>query len=105
MELNLFPTETEETSKVLFVNFGEKEQNYCLPLVEKLRKAGINTELFPDAAKMNKQMSYANNKNIPFVVLIGGNEMEQNILTVKDMSAGEQIKFAKIEDFITRIQS
>ena len=102
-ELNLFPSDTEETTKVLFVNFGEKEQNYCLPLVEKLRKAGINSEIFPESAKMKKQMTYANNKNIPYVVLIGENEMEQNILTVKDMHAGEQIQFESLEIFIEKI--
>jgi len=99
-ELSLFPADTEETTQVLFVNFGEKEQGYCLPLVEKIRKAGINSEIFPESAKMKKQMTYANNKNIPYVILIGENEMEQNILTVKDMHKGEQIQFESIEKFI-----
>ena len=105
MELKIFPTETEESTKVLFVNFGEKEQNYCLPLVNQLRMAGINSELFPEPAKMKKQMTYANNKNIPYVVLIGENEMAQNILTVKDMHAGQQITFSNIEDFITAMKA
>ncbi|MCD4694675.1 MAG: histidine--tRNA ligase, partial [Bacteroidales bacterium] len=105
MELNLFPTETEETTSVLFVNFGEKEQSYCLPLVVKLRKAGISAEIYPEPAKMKKQMTYANNKNIPYVVLIGENEMDQNILTVKDMNAGKQIEFKQIEDFIANIKA
>ncbi len=105
MELNKFPTDTEETTKVLFVNFGEKEQNYCLTLVNQLRKAGINSELFPESAKMKKQMTYANNKNIPYVVLIGENEMEKNILTVKDMNAGEQISFSNIEEFINTVKA
>ena len=92
LELNLFPAETSATTQVLFVNFGEKEQKYCLPLVSKLRNAGINAELFPDQAKMKKQMSYANNKNIPFVVLVGENEMNSGTLTLKDMSSGEQVQ-------------
>jgi histidyl-tRNA synthetase len=92
LELNLFPAETSATTQVLFVNFGEREQKYCLPLVSKLRNAGINAELFPDQAKMKKQMSYANSKNIPFVVLIGENEMNSGTLTLKDMSSGEQVQ-------------
>jgi histidyl-tRNA synthetase len=92
LELNLFPAETSATTQVLFVNFGEKEQKYCLPLVSRLRSAGINAELFPDQAKMKKQMSYANSKNIPFVVLVGENEMNSGSLTVKDMSSGEQVQ-------------
>ncbi|MCF8367774.1 MAG: histidine--tRNA ligase [Bacteroidales bacterium] len=103
LELDLFPKDAEETTKVLFVNFGEKEQNYCLPLVDKLRKSGINAELFPEPAKMKKQMTYANNKNIPFVVLIGENEMEQGILTVKNMIAGDQTQFNSIETLISQI--
>lgn len=92
LELDLFPAETNATTQVLFVNFGEKEQKYCLPLVSRLRSAGINAELFPDQAKMKKQMSYANSKNIPFVVLVGENEMNSGSLTVKDMSSSEQVQ-------------
>jgi histidyl-tRNA synthetase len=91
LELDLFPAETSATTQVLFVNFGEKEQKYCLPLVSRLRSAGINAELFPDQAKMKKQMSYANSKKIPYVVLVGENEMNSGTLTLKDMSSGEQI--------------
>jgi len=104
-EQNLFPSETDSVTKVMFANFGKKEQDYCMTLVSKLRQSGINAELFPESAKMKKQMTYANNKNIPYVVLIGENEMEQNILTVKDMNAGQQITFSKIEEFITTINS
>jgi histidyl-tRNA synthetase len=89
-ELNLFPEKTQATTQVLFVNFGEAEQKYCMPLVNELRNSGINTELFPDQARLKKQMSYANSKNIPFVVLVGENEMVKNILTVKNMITGEQ---------------
>jgi histidyl-tRNA synthetase len=90
LEKNLFPEETRSGTQVMFVNFGEKEEKYCLPIVEKMRKTGISTELFPGAAKMKKQMTYANNKNIPFVILVGENEMENSIFTVKNMLTGEQ---------------
>ncbi|HRW62091.1 MAG TPA: histidine--tRNA ligase, partial [Bacteroidales bacterium] len=66
-QLNIFPTEIVASTKVMFVNFGEKEEIYCLPLLQKLRENGVNAEIFPEPAKMKKQMSYANNKNIPFV--------------------------------------
>jgi len=105
MELNLFPTETEETTQVLFVNFGRKEQQYCLPLVAELRRHEINTEMYPEAAKMKKQMTYANNKNIPWVFLIGENEMNQTKLTPKDMNAGVHVEFETLEAFITHLKA
>ena len=102
MEKDLFPTATQTTTQVLFVNFGEKEQKYCISLVKMLRNAGISTELFPDSAKMKKQMNYANNNNIPFVVLIGENEMNEGTLTVKDMEAGQQITYLNLDEFIAQ---
>jgi histidyl-tRNA synthetase len=102
LELNLFPIETSATTQVLFVNFGEKEQKYCLPLIQQLRLAGINTELYPDQAKMKKQMSYANNKKIPFVALVGENEMNTGVLTVKNMTSGEQFE-STLDDLIKKI--
>ncbi len=99
LEKNLFPKDTQETTQVMFVNFGEKEQKYCLPLVHQLRSSGINAELFPESAKLKKQMNYANNKNIPFVVLVGDNEMEGDYLTVKNMNSGEQ-KQMSLEEII-----
>ena len=105
LEQNLFPATTQNTTQVMFVNFGEKEQKHCISLVNKLRKAGINTELFPDSAKMKKQMNYANNNNIPFVVLIGENEMTQGTLTVKDMEAGKQNSYQNLDDFIAQLKS
>ena len=102
-ETNLFPSGTDETTQVMFVNFGEKEQAHCLKLTDKLRKSGINAEIFPDAVKLKKQMTYANNKNIPFVVLIGENEMKENTLTVKDMLAGKQDRYETIGEFIAQI--
>nr|MBC8488970.1 histidine--tRNA ligase [Bacteroidota bacterium] len=92
MEKNLFPEETLSTTQVLFINFGKEEEKYCLHQVGKLRAAGINTEIFPEAAKLKKQLNYANNKKIPFVVLVGENEMKENVLTVKDMNSGQQTK-------------
>lgn len=89
-ELNLYPEHTEDSVQVFFVNFGSDEEKYCLPLVSKLRKNGINAELYPASAKMKKQMKYANDKNVPFVVMIGGDEMEKNVLSVKNMETGEQ---------------
>jgi len=101
-ELNLFPEAGESTSQVFFVNFGEEEGNYCLKLLAQIRKAGINAELFPDSAKMKKQMTYANKKNIPFVVMVGKNEMENNVLSVKNMKTGEQEEMG-IEGLIERV--
>jgi len=102
-EHEMFPDSTGSTTQVLFVNFGEKEQNYCLKLLEELRKAGVNSEIYPESAKMKKQMTYANNNNIPYVILIGENEMTQETLTVKDMLAGEQVSFKNIKDLIEQI--
>lgn len=89
-ELDLYPEHTEDSVQVFFVNFGSEEEKYCLPLVSKLRKNKINAELYPASAKMKKQMKYANDKNIPFVVMIGGDEMEKNVLSVKNMDTGDQ---------------
>ena len=88
--LDLYPKEAVNSTQVLFINFGETETAYCLPIVGKLRQAGIRSEIFPDKAKMKKQMSYANAKNIPFVVLAGENEMAVGKVTLKNMESGEQ---------------
>lgn len=88
--LNLYPKEITTNTQVLFINFGEKEAEYCLPILCKARENGIRTELFPDSAKMKKQMSYANANNIPFVVLAGDNEMQSGVVTLKNMETGEQ---------------
>ena len=88
--LDLYPKEAVNSTQVLFINFGDKETAYCLPIVGKLRQAGIRAEIFPDKAKMKKQMSYANAKNIPFVVLAGENEMAAGQVTLKNMESGEQ---------------
>lgn len=89
-ELDLFPDYTQDSVQIFFVNFGPEEEKYCLPLVAQIRKKGINAELYPDNAKLKKQMKYANDKNVPYVAMVGKNEMEKNVLTVKDMNSGEQ---------------
>jgi histidyl-tRNA synthetase len=88
--LDLYPKETINATQILFINFGDKETAYCLPIVNKCRAAGIRTEMFPDSAKMKKQMNYANAKNIPFVVLAGENEINAGKVTLKNMTTGEQ---------------
>ena len=88
--LDLYPKDALQTTQVLFINFGEAEADYCLPIVAKVRRAGIRAELYPDAAKMKKQLGYANAKQIPFVVLAGSGEMEQGRVTLKNMETGEQ---------------
>ncbi|TNF24176.1 MAG: histidine--tRNA ligase, partial [Bacteroidetes bacterium] len=89
-EANQFPAFTSDSTQVFFVNFGEKEAAYCLGLCKQLREAGINTELYPDSAKMKKQMTYANNNTIPFVVMVGTQEMEAGKIGLKNMVTGEQ---------------
>ena len=88
--LDLYPKEAVRTTQLLFINFGKAETDYCLPFVAKARQAGIRTEIYPDEAKMKKQMSYANAKHIPFVALAGQDEMNQGKLTLKNMITGEQ---------------
>lgn len=88
--LDLYPKEAVNATQLLFINFGEKETAYCLPSVTKARKAGIRTEMYPDSAKMKKQMGYANAKNIPFVALAGENEINEGKFTLKNMATGEQ---------------
>ena len=89
-QLEAYPKDAIQTTQLLFINFGEQETAYCMPAVAKARAAGIRTEIYPDAAKMKKQMSYANAKQIPFVALAGETEMAQGKLTLKDMTTGEQ---------------
>ena len=89
-QLDLYPKESVNGTQVLFINFGEKETAYCLPYLNMVRTHGIRAEIYPDAAKMKKQMSYANAKQIPYVVLAGENEMNEKKLTLKNMDTGEQ---------------
>ncbi|MBQ6038784.1 MAG: histidine--tRNA ligase [Bacteroidaceae bacterium] len=89
-QLDLYPKEAVNGTKLLFINFGEKEAAYCLPILQKVRTAGVSTEIFPDSVKMKKQMAYANAHEIPFVALVGENEMQEGKVTLKNMTTGEQ---------------
>ena len=101
--LECYPKDAVNGTQLLFINFGEKETAYCLPSVAKARAAGIRTEIFPDASKMKKQMSYANAKQIPYVALAGENEMAEGKLTLKHMESGEQ-KLVTPEELIAQIK-
>lgn len=89
-QLDLYPNDAVDGTQLLFVNFGEAEAAYVLPVLAKVRAAGIRAEIYPDSAKMKKQMGYANNKTIPFVAIVGENEMNEGKLTLKNMTTGEQ---------------
>ena len=99
--LDAYPKNAVVGTQLLFINFGEQETAYCLPAVAKAREAGIRTEIYPDSAKMKKQMSYANAKQIPFVALAGENEMAEGKLTLKNMMTGEQ-QLVAIEELIEK---
>ncbi len=100
--LDLYPKEAVTTTSVLFINFGEKELEYCLPIINKVRKAGLSAEIYPDNVKMKKQMAYANAKNIPFVVLAGDSEIEAGKVTLKNMITGDQ-SLVSIDELIEKI--
>jgi histidyl-tRNA synthetase len=89
-QLNAFPETSNENTFVLFLNFGSQEQAVAIPLLNKVRQSGINAEIYPEAAKIKKQMNYANQNNISWVVIIGENEINQGVATLKNMQSGEQ---------------
>ena len=89
-QLDLYPRDSVTTTQLLFICFGEKEMRYSLPILNKVRARGIRAEIYPDASKMKKQMAYANAKQIPFVALVGENEMAEGKVTLKNMETGEQ---------------
>jgi histidyl-tRNA synthetase len=89
-QLELFPAATADSTKLMFVNFGAAEEAFCLPILAAVRRAGINAEIFPDKSKMGKQMTWANNKKIPFVAIVGENEMAEGKINLKNMLSGEQ---------------
>ncbi|RRD77831.1 histidine--tRNA ligase [Tannerella forsythia] len=89
-QLDLYPADSLQTTQVMFVHFGEKEAAYLLPVMAQVRAAGIRAELYPEAAKMKKQMGYADAKKIPFVALVGENEMAEGTINLKNMQSGEQ---------------
>ena len=101
--LDLYPKDSLQTTQVLFINFGERETAYCLPIINKVREEGIRAEIYPDGAKMKKQMSYANAKQIPFVVLAGDNEIAAGKVTLKNMETGEQ-QLVTPEELISALQ-
>jgi histidyl-tRNA synthetase len=90
LQCNLFPTSEMKQSDLLFINFGEKEEAYCLPLLAELRKLGLRAEIYPDDAKMKKQMKYADKKQIPRVIMIGEEEMISGKLKLKNMISGDE---------------
>jgi histidyl-tRNA synthetase len=105
-QLNLFPEASSDSSVLLFVNFGINEATYCLELLAQLRKADIYAELYPDAIKIGKQIAYANARKIPYVALIGENEMREGKVTLKQLSSGEQMTVSNNEliKFLEKIQ-
>lgn len=102
-QLDLFPKDNTTTTQILFVNFGNKEERFCLPLLKQLRSNGINAEIYPEPAKMKKQMTYADKKGIPFVALVGESEMQEGIVSLKNMLSGEQTN-TTIEEIIHQLQ-
>lgn len=102
--LDLYPESTHSGTQLLFINFGEKALDYILPLLSDLRREGITAEVYPDDAKMKKQMSYANALSIPYVAFVGDDEIEQHTISVKDMESGDQKSYTA-EELITLLQS
>lgn len=96
-QLELYPEDSTQGTKVLFVNFGTSEEDYILPIIGKLRQHGIPSEIYPEAAKMKKQMSYADSNKIPYVIIVGEDEMKENKVTLKNMQTGDQ-QLLTIED-------
>jgi histidyl-tRNA synthetase len=102
-ELQLFPQEIGATTKLLFANFGETEEIYSLPILRQIRQAGINAEIYPEAAKMKKQFKYADDKKIPFVAIIGADEMSNGTIALKNMQSGEQSN-VRLEELISQLK-
>ena len=101
--LDLYPSATQSGARLLFLNFGEQEAAHCLRLAVATRRAGIATEVYPDAVKMKKQMSYANTLQVPFVALVGASEMEAQRISLKDMTTGEQTSLT-LEEVIEKVK-
>jgi len=100
---DLFPEKTSETSQVLFSFFDKESQDYCLPILSKLRKAGINAEIYPDLNKIKKQLAYADRKNIPFVIIVGDDEIKSGEVTIKNMISGEQER-CTIREIVSKLK-
>lgn len=102
-QLDLYPAAATTATQLLFINFGAAEAAHCLRLAQQVRAAGISAEVYPDAAKMKKQMSYANAGAVPYVALVGENEMQQGVVSLKDMNSGEQMQLT-IDEVIAKIK-
>ncbi len=102
-ELELFPEQHQDSTKVMICNFDEESERYSLKVLSSLRQANINAEIYPDQAKMKKQMTFANNKEIPFVLMVGSQEMASGKLTLKDMKSGEQ-EGLSVEELIEKLK-
>ena len=101
-ELQLFPKSLENPVRAMLINFGEKEELYALSALQQLRANGITAELYPDKAKIGKQMTFANNRGIPFVIMAGEDEMNAGVFTVKNMESGEQERLT-VEQMVERL--
>jgi len=103
-QLELFPKDQTDSTLVMFVNFGTREESFCLPLLDELRKAGIPAEIYPSADKMKKQMNYANKKSVKYVILAGESEIEEGSVTVKEMESGEQtrVEATKLKEYFQK---
>jgi histidyl-tRNA synthetase len=101
-ELNVFPADAMQSTRVLFANFGEQEEKHSMKLLRRLRDAGINAEIYPDNAKMKKQFKYADDKQIPYVAVIGEEEMNKQVVSLKHMQSGEQTVLT-IEEIIEKL--
>ena len=93
--LDKFPSEVTSTTKVLFANMGADELRYLLPVVKSLRQSGVSCEIYPENTKLKKQFDYADKKHIPFLSIVGGNEVEAGVINLKNLNTGEQKAFAK----------
>ncbi len=102
--LNLYPDNLTQGTDILFVNFGEQEENFILPLLTQLRNKGVSAEIYPEPAKIKKQLSYADANHIPFVALIGENEISEGKITLKNMKSGDQIKLSR-DEFIKKLST
>ncbi len=96
-QLDLYPKTSSEQTQVLFAHFGAEERDYCMRVAAMLRRDGVNTEVYPDVCKIKKQMNYADQKQIPFVAIVGGDEMQADTVMLKNMQTGEQLSIAKTE--------
>ena len=100
--LELFPAEVASASVVLFSNMGEKEAAFCVPVAASLRRAGIPCEIYPDNTRLRKQFEYADKKGIPYLAIVGANEIAENSVTLKNLASGEQqlVKISEIAELL-----